>query len=201
MIRARGPAQATVRALGARADAATDAFFRPHGTKGGGACRVPGVVHQSTSIQGGAGEAEATGANPTDRSKAGSKRHTLTEGRGLPIATILSGANRTDMKKLAELLDAKVLEAPPPRPAPDGPGPERHLSLDRGYDYDECREVAAARGYTVHIPPPRGAEGSVVGVADDGAGVQALVVEIGGTTRRPDGSAYHVTWSLGARRS
>jgi putative transposase len=108
--------------------------------------------------KGGAGEAEATGANPTDRSQSGSKRHTLTAGRGLPIATILSGANRTDMKKLAALLDAKVLEEPPPPPEPAGPGPERHLSLDRGYDYDECREAAEARGYTVHIPPPRGAE-------------------------------------------
>ena len=35
-----------------------------------------------------------------------------------------------------------------------------------------------------------------MGVADDGEGVQALVVEIGGTTRRPDGSTYHITWSL-----
>src|SRR5919107_332704 len=43
-------------------------------------------------------------------------------------------------------------------------------------------------------------KGVVVGVADDGAGVQALVVEIGGTTRRPDGSTYHVTWSLGPGR-
>ena len=40
----------------------------------------------------------------------------------------------------------------------------------------------------------------MVGVADDGAGVQALVVEIGGTTRRPDGSAFHIAWSLGAGR-
>ena len=108
--------------------------------------------------KGGAGEAEATGANPTDRGKCGSKRHTLTEGRGLPIATILSGANRTDMKKLAELLDATVIAAPPPAPAADGALPERHLGLDRGYDYEECRAAAAARGYTAHIPPPRGAE-------------------------------------------
>lgn len=36
----------------------------------------------------------------------------------------------------------------------------------------------------------------VVGVADDGQGVQALVVEINGTTDRPDGSTYHLTWSL-----
>ncbi len=40
----------------------------------------------------------------------------------------------------------------------------------------------------------------MVGVADDGAGVQALVVEIGGSTRRPDGSSYHIAWSLGAGR-
>lgn len=38
--------------------------------------------------------------------------------------------------------------------------------------------------------------GEVVGEADDGAGVQALVVRIGGTTDRPDGSTYHITWSL-----
>ena len=50
------------------------------------------------------------------------------------------------------------------------------------------------------VPLPTEAEGFVVGVADDGAGVQALVVEIGGTTRRPDGSAFHIAWSLGAGR-
>jgi hypothetical protein len=38
--------------------------------------------------------------------------------------------------------------------------------------------------------------GEIVGEADDGAGVQALVVRIGGTTDRPDGATYHVTWSL-----
>jgi len=40
-----------------------------------------------------------------------------------------------------------------------------------------------------------------VGEADDGAGVQAMVVRIGGTTDRPDGSTYHITWSLGAGRT
>lgn len=45
-------------------------------------------------------------------------------------------------------------------------------------------------------PLPMELPGCVVGLADDGAGVQALVVEIGGTTQRPDGSAYHITWSL-----
>ncbi len=102
--------------------------------------------------KGGPGEAEATGANPTDRAKCGCKRHLLTEGQGIPIATILSGANRTDMKKLADLLDAKVIEDPPARADSAGRG-ERHLCLDRGYDDDDCRAAALARGYTPHIPP------------------------------------------------
>ena len=42
--------------------------------------------------------------------------------------------------------------------------------------------------------------GEVVGMADDGAGVQALVVRIAGGTDRPDGSTWHVTWSLGPGR-
>jgi putative transposase len=64
----------------------------------------------------------------------------------VPLATVLSGANRTDMKKLAELLDARLVEAPAEV--------EAHLCLDRGYAYDECRAAAEARGDTVHIPPP-----------------------------------------------
>lgn len=42
--------------------------------------------------------------------------------------------------------------------------------------------------------------GEVVGRADDGKGVEALVVSIGGTTDRPDGSTYHITWSIGRGR-
>ena len=50
-------------------------------------------------------------------------------------------------------------------------------------------------------PLPTATAGRVVGVADDGRGVQALVVEIGGSTARPDGSTFHVTWSLGPGRA
>ena len=50
------------------------------------------------------------------------------------------------------------------------------------------------------FPLPGEAEGFAVGVADDGAGVQALVVEIGATTRRWGGPTYHVMWSLGPGR-
>jgi hypothetical protein len=40
----------------------------------------------------------------------------------------------------------------------------------------------------------------VVGRADDGHGLECLVVEIDGTTDRPDGSTFHITWSLGPGR-
>lgn len=36
----------------------------------------------------------------------------------------------------------------------------------------------------------------VVGYVDDGVGIEGLIVEINGTTARPDGSTYHITWSL-----
>lgn len=43
---------------------------------------------------------------------------------------------------------------------------------------------------------PRETRGEVVGEIDDGVGLQALIVRIGGTTDRSDGSTFHITWSL-----
>lgn len=43
----------------------------------------------------------ATGANPTDRGKKGTKRSHWSDGRGMPLAVVVAGANRHDMK-LAE---------------------------------------------------------------------------------------------------
>jgi hypothetical protein len=49
-------------------------------------------------------------------------------------------------------------------------------------------------------PLPRPVESEIVGRSDDGKGVQAMVVTIDGTTDRPDGSTYHITWSLSPGR-
>ena len=46
------------------------------------------------------------------------------------------------------------------------------------------------------MPLPSARAGEIVGQADDGLGVQALVVSIEGTTDRPGGGTYHITWSL-----
>jgi len=48
------------------------------------------------------------------------------------------------------------------------------------------------------LPPLVGAE--IVGRTDDGDGVEAMVLAIDGDTGRPDGSTYHITWSLGPGR-
>ena len=43
---------------------------------------------------------------------------------------------------------------------------------------------------------PPSVEARIVGRTDDENGVEAMVVTIDNTTDRPDGSTFHITWSL-----
>ncbi|QTD44718.1 IS5 family transposase [Ottowia testudinis] len=84
-----------------------------------------------------------TGANPTDRGKLGSKRHIITDRRGIPLIFCVTGANRHDSVVFEELIDAL--------PAVRGkPGRPRHwpdkLHADKGYDYARCRAHLKRRG-------------------------------------------------------
>src|SRR5881397_1014165 len=49
---------------------------------------------------------DQTGPNPTDRAKRGSKRHLTCDGRGVPLAVRLTGANRNDSQEALALVDA-----------------------------------------------------------------------------------------------
>ena len=49
-------------------------------------------------------------------------------------------------------------------------------------------------------PLPHEVRAQIVGRTDDESGVEAMVVAIDGSTDRPDGSTYHITWSLGDGR-
>ena len=60
--------------------------------------------------------------------------------------------------------------------------------------------VTLRTGATPQTPLPTKPEARVVGRADDGKGLECLVAELNGTTDRPDGSTYHITWSLGPTR-
>ena len=42
--------------------------------------------------------------------------------------------------------------------------------------------------------------GEIVGRVDDRSGLEVMVVSIGGTTQRPGGGIYHITWSLDRAR-
>jgi len=89
---------------------------------------------------------EKTGKNPTDRAKGGVKRSLLVEGQGLPVGLAVEGANRNDMK----MVEATLESIPIKRPEPTAEQPQG-MCMDKGYDYDEVRELVAEFGFTAHI--------------------------------------------------
>jgi putative transposase len=74
------------------------------------------------------------------------KRSWLTEAQGVPIGLAVDGANRNDFKLVKETLESIPVARPP---AADGVA--QGLCLDKGYDYDEVRELAQEFGSTAHI--------------------------------------------------
>lgn len=80
------------------------------------------------------------------------------------------------------------------------PKADRELLLQRfppKYDEVVADHVTLRVGGTQLPPTP---EAEVVGRADDNDSLECLVVKLDGTTDRPDGSTYHITWSLGPGR-
>jgi putative transposase len=86
------------------------------------------------------------GKNPTDRGKQGTKRSLLTEGGGVPISLCVEGSNRNDFKLLRETIESIAVERPKPTAEL-----EQGMCLDKGYDYDEVREILKEFGFTAHI--------------------------------------------------
>ena len=64
----------------------------------------------------------------------------------MPVGLAVDGANRHDMKMVRPTLESIPVERPEPtKRFPQG------LCLDKGYDYDDVRELAREFGYTAHI--------------------------------------------------
>ncbi len=101
----------------------------------------------------------ATGPNPTDRGKAGTKRHLVTDARGTPLGVCLSGANRHDSMMMAPTLDA----IPPVRNGRRGRPRHRpdKLHADKAYDAEPRRHECRARGLSraSHAAGSRAARG------------------------------------------
>ena len=89
---------------------------------------------------------EATGKNPTDRAKIGTKRSLMTEANGIPVAVVSAGANIVDKQLLESTLEAVVIEKPPPTDKVN-----QHLCLDMGYDDVESYQAVLSRNLTPHV--------------------------------------------------
>lgn len=78
----------------------------------------------------------------------------------MPLAIVLSGANRPERKQVGDLLDGQGSETPA---LLDDQGQPRapHRCLDRGDDSEACREGAAAHGSISPMPPKASAAPSV----------------------------------------
>lgn len=84
------------------------------------------------------------------------KRAVLTDGRGVPLAATIAGANVHDSKRLSDTLDAIVLRGP------RGPRRPEHLCLDKGFDFPFVDQEVRRRRITPHIR--RRGEPPMVGV-------------------------------------
>jgi putative transposase len=91
---------------------------------------------------------EATGPNPTDRGKRGTKRSALSDGHGLPLALAVDGANVHDNRLAAPTLDSIVIA----RPEPSEKAPQ-HLCLDAAYVGEKTKEIIDQHQYIAHIRP------------------------------------------------
>ncbi|MBA2598381.1 MAG: IS5 family transposase [Chloroflexia bacterium] len=94
---------------------------------------------------------DATGPNPTDRGKLGSKYHLAVDRNGIPLTVRLTAANTHDATQLLPLIDA----IPPIIGSRGRPGRPRKrpakLHADKAYDSSELRRALHSRGITPRI--------------------------------------------------
>jgi putative transposase len=64
------------------------------------------------------------------------------------VGLAVEGANRNDMKLTRATLESIPADAARPEPTADQP---QGLCLDKGYDYDEVRQIVGEFGFTAHI--------------------------------------------------
>lgn len=61
---------------------------------------------------------------------------------------------------------------------------------------DPIADHVTLRSNALGDPLPGPVEAHIIGRADDRDSLEAMVVTVNGTCDRPDGSIYHITWSL-----
>jgi len=67
----------------------------------------------------------------------------LTEANGIPLAIETAGANINDFKLVRKTLENLLIEKPE--------NVKCGMCMDKGYDYDEVRDILEEFGFTAHI--------------------------------------------------
>jgi transposase len=106
------------------------------------------------------GGGEATGPNPTDRSRPGTKHHVLVDGHGIPLAVTITGANTPDVQQLLPLVVA--IPAVGGKPGHPRSRPES-LYADRAYDSEPARSILRWLGIKPFLARRRTGHGSGLG--------------------------------------
>ena len=138
---------------------------------------------------------DATGPNPTDRRKLGSKHHIVADARGIPLAASLTKANAPDITQLLPLVDAipavRGRRGRPRRRPASVPG-------DRGYDSEPHREELRRRHIKPVLARRRTGHGSGLGVYRWFVGrTLSWLHQFGRLRFRPDRlPELQVAWSL-----
>ena len=88
-----------------------------------------------------------TGNNPTDRSKLGTKRHILTDKKGIPLSAVISSASTHDINLVTDVVDSAII-----RRRRERGRRKQHLCLDKGYNSKQEEQELIKRGYVLHIP-------------------------------------------------
>jgi putative transposase len=97
-----------------------------------------------------------TGSNPTDRSKLGTKRHILTDAKGIPLSVVISSASTHDVKLVTGVVDNAVVKRHILSPkTKDGRKRRQHLCLDKAYSSKPEKQEISRRGYVPHLPHKR----------------------------------------------
>src|SRR6478736_4160876 len=95
------------------------------------------------------------GNNPTtDRSKVGTKRHILTDKKGIPLSVLISSANTHNIKLVTDVVDNAVIKRSSNKPK-TGRRNLQHLCLDKAYISEPEEHKLIKRGYVLHIPTKR----------------------------------------------
>ena len=78
--------------------------------------------------------------------KNGSARHSMVDGRGVPLSLVVVGANRHDVTQVAAVLGGKVVGQLDCEDAV-----VENLCADKAYDSAEARAIMVAHNYIPHV--------------------------------------------------